>query len=63
MTFAPVSAGDPITGILTAQEGRVVDGQWRTIRWLNGDQTHQGRHIRLEPNEFTMQRVTLYRYR
>lgn len=63
VTFAPASAGDPIAGILSAQEGRVVNGRWRTIRWLNGDQTHQGRHIRLEPNAFTIQRVRLYRYR
>jgi hypothetical protein len=63
VTFAPVSAGDPIAGIVSAQEGRIVNGRWRTIRWLNGDQTHQGRHIRLVPNEFTIQRVKLYRYR
>jgi hypothetical protein len=63
VTFAPVGDGDPIAGILTAQEGRIVGGRWRTIRWLNGDQTHQGRHIRLEPNAFTIQRVKLYRYR
>jgi hypothetical protein len=30
-------------------------------RWLNGDKTHHGRHI--QPNEFSMQRVKLYRYR
>jgi beta-galactosidase GanA len=63
VTFAPVGEGDPIAGILSAQEGEIVSGRWRTIRWLNGDQTHQGRHIRLEPNAFTIQRVKLYRYR
>jgi hypothetical protein len=63
VTFEPVSAGDPIAGILSAQEGRYVRGQWTPSRWLNGDQTHQGRHIRLEPNGFSVQRVKLYRYR
>jgi beta-galactosidase GanA len=63
VTFAPVSAGDPIAGILSAQEGRYVNGRWVVSRSLNGDQTHQGRHIRLEPNEFSVQRVKLYRYR
>ena len=63
VTFAPVSAGDPIAGILSAQEGRYVNGRWVPRRWLNGDQTHQGRHIRLVPNEFSVQRVKLYRYR
>ena len=63
VTFAPVSPGDPIAGILSADEGRFVKGRWQTIRRLNGDQTHQGRHIRLEPNDFSIQRVKLYRHR
>ena len=33
------------------------------LRWLNGDQTRQGRHVRLEPGRFALQRVKLYRYR
>ena len=32
------------------------------IRWLSGDETHQGRHIRLEPGRFSLQRVRLYSY-
>jgi hypothetical protein len=63
VTFAPEGAGAPIAGILRAQQGRYDDGRWVGGRWLNGDQTHQGRHVRLEPNEFSMQRVKLYRYR
>jgi hypothetical protein len=63
VTFAPVNAGDPIAGILSAEEGRHVNGRWVPTRRLNGDQTHQGRHIRLVPNEFSIQRVKLYRYR
>ena len=30
---------------------------------MNGDQTHQGRHVALGTGEFTVQRVKLYRYR
>jgi beta-galactosidase GanA len=63
VTFEPMGPGDPIAGILSADEGRFVNGQWRIGRRLNGDQTHQGRHIRLPPGEFTIQRVKLYRYR
>jgi beta-galactosidase GanA len=63
VTFAPTGPGAPIAGILSAQEGRYVRGKWTVTRWLNGDQTHQGRHIRLEPNEFSIQRVKLYRYK
>jgi hypothetical protein len=39
-----------------------VAGQWENIRWLGGDQTHQGRHVRLEPARFSIQRVKLYLY-
>jgi len=49
-------------GILSAEEGRFVEGKWENIRWLGGDQTHQGRHIRLEPGRFSVQRVRLYDY-
>jgi beta-galactosidase GanA len=49
-------------GILSVEEGRFVNGTWQNVRWLNGDQTHQGRHLRLEPGRFTIQRIKLYRY-
>ena len=29
---------------------------------LSGDETHQGRHIRLEPGRFSLQRVRVYAY-
>ncbi len=63
VTFAPVAPGTFSAGILSAEEGTFVNGRWVTRRRLNGDQTHQGRHIRLEPGDFSIQRVTLYRYR
>ena len=62
VTFATPQPGDQ-AGILSVEEGRVVNGAWENIRWLNGDQTHQGRHLRLEPGRFTIQRIRLYRYR
>ncbi len=63
ITFAAPTPGDPQIGILNCEEGRYVDGKWQHFRWLNGDQTHQGRHVRLEPGHFTLQHVKLYRYR
>lgn len=63
VTFEADTPGDPIVGILSAQEGKYVDGQWIPGRWLNGDQTHQGRHLRLVPGKFGIQRIKLYRYR
>jgi beta-galactosidase GanA len=63
VTFAASTPGDSQIGILNCEEGRYVDGHWQHIRWLNGDQTHQGRHLRLEPGRFAAQRIKLYRYR
>ena len=62
VTFATSEPGWR-TGILSVEEGRFVDGTWANRRWLNGDQTHQGRHVRLEPGRLSIQRVRLYRYR
>ncbi|HKG92457.1 MAG TPA: DUF5597 domain-containing protein [Gemmatimonadaceae bacterium] len=63
VTFTPNGPGDPLAGILSSHEGRFVDGRWVTERRMNGDQTHQGRHVSLGPGEYSMQRVRLYRYR
>jgi beta-galactosidase GanA len=61
ITFAASVAGKR-AGILSAEEGRFVSGRWENTLWLGGDQTHQGRHVRLEPGRFSMQRVRLYLY-
>lgn len=50
-------------GLEKVVEGRFEGGKWVEGRWLNGDQTHQGRHVRLEPGRFQIQRVKLYRYK
>jgi beta-galactosidase GanA len=63
ITFEADSPGAPLVGLLSVQEGKYVNGEWRPGRWLNGDQTHQGRHVRLPPGRFDIQRVKLYRYR
>ena len=50
-------------GILKAEEGRFENNKWKVIRHLNGDQTHQGRHIRiLLADGFLIQRFELYNY-
>jgi hypothetical protein len=61
ITFAASVPGKRV-GILSAEEGRFVAGRWEGSRRLNGDETHQGRHVRLEPGRFSMQRVRLYLY-
>jgi hypothetical protein len=62
VTFAATGVGPPLAGIVSAQQGRFVDGRWVPAVWMNGDQTDQGRRVRLESGEFTIQRVRLYRY-
>ncbi len=59
VTFAPAD-GKGILGIEQVQEGRFVNGAWNGSRWLNGDQTHQGRHIHLDEGHWTVQRIKLY---
>jgi beta-galactosidase GanA len=62
--ISSLAARSPQAGIDSAWEGHFdAHGTWVPGRLLNGDQTHQGRHIRLAPGEFQIQRVRLYRYR
>jgi beta-galactosidase GanA len=64
ITFKGVEPDAPRVGLLFAEEG-VFDasGKWVAGRRLNGDQTHQGRHIRLPPGEPQIQKVRFYWYR
>ena len=64
VTFAGTGDGPPLAGIERAEEGVFdADGRWIRGRVLNGDQTHQGRHIRLPPGQWGIQKLRLYRYR
>jgi len=64
ITFKGADSGPPKVGIEVAEEGVFDgDGKWIAGRRLNGDQTHQGRHIRLPPGNPQIQRVKFYRYR
>ena len=47
ITFKNLSEPDVRIGILKTDEGRFQNNKWQVIRHLNGDQTHQGRHIRI----------------
>jgi beta-galactosidase GanA len=63
VTFEPVGPGPRLAGIDSAWEGHFdAQNRWIAGRLLNGDQTHQGRHIQLAPGEFQIQRIKLYRY-
>ena len=62
ITFETAAADPSSVGLLTVDEGGFTNGQWVTRRRLNGDQTHQGRHVRLNTGKFEIQKVRLYRY-
>jgi hypothetical protein len=62
LTFTPLGDGSPIAGIDTTWEQVLENGRLVHRQLLNGDETHQGRHIRLAPDGFSVQQVRLYRY-
>jgi len=62
VTFEPHSTGHRYAGILSIDEGEFRDGQWFVGRRLNGDESHQGRHLRIPFGQHGIQRVRLYDY-
>jgi beta-galactosidase GanA len=63
ITFKNLKNPELNVGILKAEQGRFENAEWKVIRYLNGDQTHQGRHIRILFNDgFFIQRFELYKY-
>lgn len=63
VTFSPASGVNTSVGILQSDEGHYVNGIWQPGRRMNGDQDHQGRHIRIAGKEYGIQKVKLYEYR
>ena len=61
-TFKPLDNSNKNAGIVKTDEGIFENNHWKTIRHLNGDQTHQGRHIRIPAGEYSIQKVQLYTY-
>ncbi len=50
-------------GILSCDEVDInPDGSFKVIRRLNGDETHQGRHVRIGVDDYKALHVKLYRY-
>ena len=62
ITVAPADDESLKAGILHAEEGHFEDGAWHRGRVLNGDQTHQGRHLRIPGGDFRIHRFSLYEY-
>ena len=60
VAFAPTTPGPRIVGLGDVQQGKFVDGRWRVVRQLGGDDTGQGEILSVRPN--APLRVTVYRY-
>ena len=63
VTFQTAANDGTIVGIGTMDEGRFVDGKWTPGLRMNGDQSHQGRHMNLGEHTFSIQKVQLYKYK
>ena len=61
MTFASKSQGKR-AGFISIDEGRFENETWIPGRRMNGDQDHQGRHVRIPVNDYSIQHVKLYTY-
>lgn len=62
--FTPNDPGDhPLVGIVEAEDGVFVNGEWKPGRRLNGDEILSGKGLRLRGDYYMIQRVKLYRYR
>ncbi|PSK80442.1 DUF5597 domain-containing protein [Prolixibacter denitrificans] len=57
------NAENPVmnVGLLAVDEAEKKGDNWH-FRRLNGDQTHQGRHVRIPSGQWMIQRVSLYDY-
>ncbi|MCR4439957.1 MAG: DUF5597 domain-containing protein [bacterium] len=62
VTFSFAEGTREIAGIAQIDEGTFVGGRFVPRRRLNGDESHQGRHLRIPSGQFGIQRVRLYRY-
>jgi beta-galactosidase GanA len=62
ITFSNSKNKNQHVGLLKVDEGIFNNNVWKVIRHLNGDQTHQGRHVNIPANQIAVQKVTLYNY-
>jgi beta-galactosidase GanA len=63
VTFKHRENKDFNVGLLKVDEGKFDNNKWTIKRHLNGDQTHQGRHVNIPVGQFGTQRVELYVYK
>ncbi|MEI8112260.1 MAG: DUF5597 domain-containing protein [Bacteroidia bacterium] len=61
ITF-PAGKDGKSVGINSIDEGSFENGLWKPVRRFNGDQSHQGRHLRIPKDEPGIQFLKLYKY-
>ncbi|MCQ2220485.1 MAG: DUF5597 domain-containing protein [Prevotella sp.] len=54
--------GETRIGLAKCESVNISEGKMHVKRHLNGDQTHQGRHVRIPVGQFDIQHFRLYRY-
>jgi regulator of sigma D len=62
VTFKPLKDKSLNAGILKVDQGTLENNVWKTFRHFNGDQTHQGRHLRIAVDDYEIQKLKLYTY-
>ena len=55
--------GDTRIGLAKCESVSISEGNMHINRHLSGDQTHQGRHVRIPVGQFDIQHFRLYRYK
>jgi hypothetical protein len=63
VTFKPLNNELLNAGILKVDDGKFENNNWEILRHLNGDQTHQGRHLHIPYGDYSVQRLELYTYK
>jgi len=61
ITFQSITPGKRAS-FFRIDEGKFENQKWISGRRMNGDQDHQGRHVRIPVDQFGIQRVKLYQY-
>lgn len=54
---------ESVAGIGEIDQIQKNEGEWIRKFRMNGDQSHQGRHLRIPVDEFDIQRIQLYEYK
>jgi beta-galactosidase GanA len=63
VTFETRNREDGIAGIGRIEEGGFDGGKWMPGRLMNGDQSHQGRHLYLPGGTYGIQKIKMYKYK